>query len=159
MPATHFTFSKSEKSESGSQPILSSKHGRVIHEIAARLTAANRIPQSVEFHMLALDGDPAGQLSAFAKGMEAHLPKTWRAKALLWQEKLGGRRFHARYILADVGGAGSEYGWDQGNSPSDETDLYLLTEDLLSRRIADFATTGEAFSLVAGAHEFTGIRG
>jgi hypothetical protein len=160
-------FIKTEKTESGFHTVLSKKHGRVIQEIAARLTSAKRIPQSVEFHMLALNLDPASdhatqlasQLSAFAMDMEAHLPKTWQAKAFLWQEKLGGRRFHARYILTDVGGAGSEYGWDHGNSPKDETDLYLLTEGLLNRRITDFSTEGAAFILAAAPHEFTGIRG
>lgn len=148
-------FIKARNSEIG----LSSKHGRVIQEIAARLTEAKRVPQSVEFHMLAQDGNPDSQLSAFAKGMEAHLPKTWQAKAFLWKEKLGGRRFHARYILTDVGGAGSEYGWDQGNSPSDETDLYLLTEALLNQRLTDFSDKSTAFELTAVPHVFSGIRG
>lgn len=138
---------------------LSMKHAKVVQEIANRMGALNRVPHVLEFHMLGLDGDPTEQLSTFAKGMEAHLPKAWKAKAYLWREKLGGRRFHARYILTDVGGTGSEYGWDQGNSPGDQTDLYLLTESLRFQRIADFAVSGDAFTLAAGPREFAGIRG
>jgi AAA domain len=148
-----------KKSESGPGAAFSTKHARVVQEIANRLTEVNRVPQIVEFHMLGLEGDPTAQLSTFAKGMEAFLPKSWEAKAFLWREKLGGRRFHARYILTDVGGAGSEYGWDQGNSPGDQTDLYLLTESVLSQRITDFSATGVTFNLAAGPREFCGIRG
>jgi hypothetical protein len=148
-----------KKSESGNGAAFSTKHARVVQEIATRLAESNRIPQIVEFHMLSLDGDPKSQLSVFAKGMEAFLPKTWKAKACLWRENLGGRRFHARYILTDVGGAGSEYGWDQGNSPGDQTDLYLLTESVLIQRVSDFSESGEAFTLAASPHEFAGIRG
>jgi len=148
-----------KKSESGTRAAFSTKHARVVQEIANCLTGANRVPQIVEFHMLGLEGDPATQLAVFAKGMEAFLPKTWKAKAFLWHENLGGRRFHARYILTDVGGAGSEYGWDQGNSPGDQTVLYLLTESVLTQRVVDFSDTGEAFTLAAGPHEFPGIRG
>jgi hypothetical protein len=142
----------------GTKPVLSSKHARVIQEIAAKLSVANRVPQSVEFHILGLEGDPNPQLAAFAHGMEAHLPKTWKAQVYLWREKLGGGRFHARYILTDVGGAGSEYGLDQGNSPGDVTDLYLLNEALLARRLADFSASGDAFELAAEPRAFTGIR-
>jgi hypothetical protein len=148
-----------KKSESGSVAAFSTKHARVVQEIANRLAEAHRVPQNVEFHMLALDGDPAAQLSIFTTGMEAFLPKTWRAKAFLWRENLGGRRFHARYILTDVGGAGSEYGWDQGNSPGDQTDLYLLTESVLSQRIKDFSSIGESFNPATAPREFFGIRG
>lgn len=146
-------------SESGPGAAFSTKHARVVQEIANRLTEMNRVPQIVEFHMLGLEGDPTIQLAAFAKGMEAFLPKTWKAKAFLWREKLGGRRFHARYILTDVGGAGSEYGWDQGNSPGDQTDLYLLTESVRTQRITDFSDSGDAFTLAASPREFFGIRG
>ena len=99
------------------------------------------------------------QVAAFADGMASYLPRTWKSHAFLWSEKLGGRRFHARYVLTDVGGTGSEYGLDQGNSPGDETDLYLLPDPVRIRRIRDFSSTSDAFSLSGGPIDFTGIRG
>lgn len=139
---------------------VSPKHGRVVEEIARRLQALNRVPQIVEFHCLHSDrGDPALKAKAFARQMEAHLPRAWKARAFLWSEVMGGRRFHARYVLTDVGGTGSEYGLDQGNSPGDETDLYLLPDHFRDQRIKDYSAAGDAFSLAAPPVEFSGIRG
>jgi hypothetical protein len=141
--------------------VVSPKHGKVVQEIARRLNAINRVPRVVEFHLLELGGDQEDQnkqLSAFAGSMEAHLPKTWKAKAFLWREIPGSRKFHARYVLTDAGGAGSEYGLDQGNSPGDETDLYLLPEPLRARRSLDFSAAGTAFHRAAEPIVFSGIR-
>lgn len=141
--------------------IASPKHGRVVQEIAGRLEKIKRVPQLVEFHLLKVDGveTPGEHLKAFACEMEGYLPKSWKSRAFLWTEKLGGRRFHARYVLTDVGGTGSDYGLDQGNSPSDETDLYLLPDPVRTQRIKDFSATSDAFSLSGGPIDFTGIRG
>jgi hypothetical protein len=138
---------------------LSRRHAQVIQEIAARLEAVGRVPQNVEFHMVALEGDPDLQCSSFATEMGACLPKRWSAKVFLWREALGSKRFHARYILTDVGGVGSEYGWDKGTSPSDETDLYLLTEGILEQRTRDFSEAGATYALAAAPFLFSGIRG
>lgn len=138
---------------------LSAKHARVVQEIARQLNAISRIPQTLEFHLLERCDDPAKQLSDFAKSMEAHLPKSWKAEAFLWREIPGSRKFHARYVLTDLGGAGSDYGLDQGNSPGDETDLYLLTEPLRAKRVMDLSTAGTAFTLAAGPVVVAGIRG
>jgi hypothetical protein len=139
---------------------VSAKHGNVVKEIAARLRLINRVPQVVEFHCLhSGGGDPAEKANSFAQEMGACLPNSGKARAFLWGEKLGGTRFHARYILTDVGGTGSEYGLDQGNSPGDETDFYLLPDPLREQRIKDFSAEGDAFDLVAGPVNFTGSRG
>jgi len=149
-------FLKTSEDESG--PYFSIKHGKVVEEIARKLEEFGRVPQSVEFHMLALSGDEATQLEVFCKGMNAHLPKCWKAKAFIWRED-GARRFHARYVLTDVGGAGSEYGLDQGKSAHDQTDLYLLPETTLSTLNQEFSASGKVFTLAAGPGEFSGTRG
>ncbi len=138
---------------------LSRKHARVVQEIANRMNALQRVPQLIEFHMLSVVADPEVQLKTFAREMDAFLPKTWKAKGYLWTENLGGRRFHARYILTDVGGVGSEYGLDEGNSPGDQTDLYMLPESLRTRRTAEFSLESQAFTLAANPIEFQGTRG
>ena len=145
--------------ESVASARFSVKHAKVVGEIARRMNELNRVPKTVEFHMVGIGDDSSGLLSLFANGMEAYLPTTWKATAYLWKEKLGGRSFHARYVLTDVGGVGSDYGLDQGNSPGDQTDLYLLTELRLAQLVDDFAVSGGAFNLAAGPLEFVGIRG
>lgn len=137
---------------------LSSRHARVAEEIARKMNGFSRVPRTVEFHMLQVSYDSANELKFFIGKMKDHLPKAWKAKAFLWREKDGGRRFHARYILTDVGGVGSEYGLDEGRWAADETDIYLLPEPLRARRTADFAENGAAFSLAAGPLGFSGTR-
>lgn len=151
-------------SKSGSANPFSTKHGKVVQAIGSLLSGINRVPQIIEFHLKIIDGDreegnAEAQLRLFTKEMEAFIPRQWSAKAFIWREQLGGRRFHARYILTDVGGVGSEYGLDQGNSLADQTDLYLLTDKLLLQRTADFDCSSKAFSLAAGPREFSGVRG
>lgn len=137
---------------------LSSKHARVAQEIARRMHGFNRVPRTVEFHTLQTSDDPANELRYFISQMKDKLPQSWRAKAFLWHEKNGGKRFHARYILTDVGGIGSEYGLDEGKSAADETDLYLLPEPLRLKRTADFSENGDTFMLVTEPLEFSGTR-
>ena len=62
-----------KQSETGVGTALSMRHARVVQEIASRMNEVNRVPQILEFHMLALDGNLIAQLSTFARGMEAHL--------------------------------------------------------------------------------------
>lgn len=137
---------------------FSMAHAKVVQEIARQLNMLNRVPNIVEFHLKSLTDDPQNQLLKFVRGMEAHLPNSWTAKAFLWQDGDGIRRFHARYILTDLGGAGSDYGLDQGNSPDDETDLYLLPESLRAQRANEFSSDGTVFRRAAEPIIFSGIR-
>ena len=137
---------------------LSFKHAKVAEEIARKLNGFHRIPKTVEFHTSRVSDDSTNELEFFVHKMRDHLPKEWKAKAFLWSEKDGGKRFHARYILTDVGGVGSEYGLDEGTSAADVTDIYLLPEPLLAKRTADFSEDGNAFNLAAGPLEFSGTR-
>lgn len=138
----------------------SMRHGRVVKEITRRMNDNRRVPQLVEFHLASLDCSepPDEQLALFVKEMGDFLPEGWKATAYLWGEVLGGRRFHARYVITDVGGAGSDYGFDQGNSPADLTDLYLLPDKVRTERSVDFSSAGAAFSLRADPREFRGTR-
>jgi hypothetical protein len=149
------------KRDSAGNLRVSPKHGKVVEEIAKRLNEMKRGPQLIEFHLLMVRGleDPEVQLNVFANEMVGYLPKSWKFNVCLWSEKLSGRKFHARYVLTDVGGVGSDYGLDQGNSPSDVTDLYLLPDPVRVGLIEDFSAQGEAFQLEAGSGPFSGIRG
>jgi hypothetical protein len=134
-------------------------HAKVVQEIAKRMQNINRVPRSVEFHMLTQGFGFEDEIQKFVQEMKAHLPQSWHAKAYLWEEKIAGKRFHSRYILTDVGGIGSEYGIDQGRRNKDDyTDLYLLPEKIRSQRWGDFSPTQEVFTLATESPNFEGIR-
>lgn len=137
---------------------FSNAHAKVVQEISRQLNMLDRVPNIIEFHLKSLTNEPQEQLLKFAEGMKEHLPKSWTARAFLWKDGDGTRRFHARYILTDLGGAGSDYGLDQGNSMDDETDLYLLPEPLRARRSSEFSETGVAFHRATEPIVFSGIR-
>ena len=109
--------------------------------------------------MLCVSDDPATDLRVFSKEMQMRLPNNWTASAFIWEELQRGKRFHARYILTDVGGVGSDFGLDEGKSQGDETDLYLLPDGLRAKRTVEFSTEGNTFTLAAGPLDFLGIGG
>jgi hypothetical protein len=143
---------------------LSARHAKVVQEIAAKMEGFKRVPRIIEFHVLGVSAQPEDDIKYFVASMEAHLPKSWKAKAFLWHEKPSGKRFHARYLLTDAGGVGSEYGLDEGRTArkggitEDETDLYLLPEQLRAKRTMDFDVKGNKFTLATDPVEFSGIR-
>lgn len=135
---------------------FSSKHASVVREIAKKLHSIHRVPQTVEFHLRDTGCDVEDQLAAFTSQIGKSLPQSWTAKAYLWREQEEGRRFHARYILTDIGGVGSEYGLDKGRNDLDLTDLYLLPETLRIERTMDFSLENDAFKLAAEPRLFRG---
>jgi hypothetical protein len=136
---------------------LSRRHAKVAEAIARQLADIDRIPNTVELHLLEVPNDPEGCVRTFSTEMAAHLPRSWKATVFVWREKV--KRFHARYILTDVGGVGSDYGLDEGRSTGDETDIYLLTEAMLAQTTTDFSPSGSTFTLAAEPLEFSGTVG
>lgn len=139
---------------------LSRAHAAIAREIALRMNAdnVNRVPRTVEFHMLRVSEYPNDDLHIFIRAMGEHLPSRWKAAAFLWEERKSGKRFHARYLLTDIGGVGSDYGLDEGRTQGDETDLYLLPEAMRAQRTEDFSINSKVFRLAAGPLEFFGIQ-
>ncbi len=139
---------------------LSSKHAKVVTAIASRLatTDIGRIPKTVEFHTLQVRSDPQSCVSTFSAEMAGCLPRDWKAKVFVWSEIEDGKRFHARYILTDAGGVGSDYGLDEGRNSGDMTDIYLLTETMRAQRTEDFSINSKVFTLATEPLEFSGKR-
>jgi hypothetical protein len=137
---------------------LSKTHAAFAREMVRRMDAddVSRVPPIVEFHMLRVSAEPYNDLQIFVGEMAEHLPSRWKAAAFLWEEKEKGKRFHARYLLTDIGGVGSDYGLDEGRTLGDETDLYLLPEAMRAQRTEDFSINSKVFSLAAGPLDFWG---
>lgn len=137
---------------------LSPAHAKFAEAVAKKMSTPNvsHVPREVEFHMLSVSNNPREDLEIFCQRMAKHLPRNWKASAFIWAQIPNGKRFHARYIITNLGGMGSDYGLDAGRSEGDETDLYLLTESLFVERSTDFSVQGKAFNLVAGPMEFSG---
>lgn len=139
---------------------LSWAHASVAKAIALRMSTEDvaRVPRQVEFHMLSVSDSAGADLEVFCRKMSEQIPRDWKVSAFMWSELPDGKRFHARYILTNLGGLGCDYGLDAGRSKGDETDLYLLTESMLIQRTTDFSIDGKVFNLVAGPMGFQGIR-
>jgi hypothetical protein len=62
---------------------------------------------------------------ACEKLLPGHLPKGRKLKIVRWIEKNGGEKFHARYILTDIGGVRIDVGLDEGGV-GETTDVSLM---------------------------------
>lgn len=60
-------------------------------------------------------------------------------------EKEGGERFHARYILTDIGGCRIEKGLDEGQESGETTDIGLLDLPLYNQRWKEFQRESSVF--------------
>lgn len=81
------------------------------------------------------------------KWIMPRLPSGVSIKFYMWQERISGEKFHARYVLTERGGIRFDVGLDSGDA-GQTTDVSLLTNALHSLRWADFQLTSAAYDLV-----------
>jgi hypothetical protein len=65
------------------------------------------------------------------------IPRGVVLKIVRWSEQAGGEKFHARYILTDIGGVRFDVGLDSGD-PGQTTDVSLLDFTLYRQRWDDY---------------------
>ena len=58
--------------------------------------------------------------------LENHLPSETDAQLFLWESKESGQRFHARYLITELGGLQFDHGFDEGSSLDDKTVVTLM---------------------------------
>lgn len=93
-----------------------------------RIAAANGNMQArCEYHLKNDNSKPSSNAfrEACERALPGELPKGCRLKLVRWEEKEGGEKFHARYILTDIGGIRIETGLDEGEA-GETTDVSLL---------------------------------
>lgn len=80
-----------------------------------------------EYHLINDDSKPTTDAfkKTCTKELPRLLPKGLTLKLIRWNEKVGGEKFHARYILTDIGGIRIETGLDEGGA-GETTDVSLL---------------------------------
>lgn len=69
------------------------------------------------------------------KSFQGYIPRSQSLKIYRWSQRTGGRRFHARYLLTNIGGLRFEYGMDEAydikhGRTGQETDVTILDNDL-----------------------------
>jgi hypothetical protein len=118
-----------------------SKWLRPIREVAAALPRDGRL-ERFSIHTLNrrppkdpwLQGTFRGHCQT---GLCKALPKGVRVEALLWKERPGGREFHERIIVTDLGGVAIDPGFDEGPAGQMYT-LRLLSKVELKEYFAKF---------------------
>lgn len=99
----------------------------------------------IEYHMYA---EKFENTSAFIdecrRSVPAMLPVDFRVTFVRWNEKLGGERFHDRYVLTNMGGLVLPGGLNTG---SGTTDVILLDAQIYQKRWLNFQRATSAFDL------------
>lgn len=84
------------------------------------------------------DQDRFNELSEGAqKWILPEIDSEVKLKIVVWDHKPGGERFHARYILTNLGGLRIDYGLSEGLD-GEMTDIVLMTHSLYYQRWCDF---------------------
>jgi len=92
---------------------------------------------------------------AFSRGnREHHLRRTFaldvpigsKLRVCFWEQKPGGERLHARFLLTEQGGLQYDYGLDEGGS-GERTIVTLLQHSLWDHICRDYAIPSPAFEL------------
>lgn len=75
------------------------------------------------------------------------LPLGIQLRIIRWQQKDGGDKPHARYILTERGGIRYDYGLDEGEEGDQATDVSLISEETRGKRWMDYQTDTAAYDL------------
>jgi hypothetical protein len=75
------------------------------------------------------------------------LPLGVQLRITRWQQKDGGDKPHARYILTERGGIRYDYGLDEGEEGDQTTDVSLISEETRGKRWMDYQTQTAAYDL------------
>jgi hypothetical protein len=128
-----------------------SKWLRPVHAIASALPIDGRLNR-LEIHTLnSRDSrhrwEPGTFVAHCRNNLGAALPKNMNAKAILWQEREGGREFHERLIVTDLGGVIIDPGLDEGSAGERYT-LRLLSNTEIPEYLAKFTPASGPYDLV-----------
>lgn len=106
----------------------------------AAIRDANNPIRRLEYHTRGdRRDDPLAEFNDFRSSCEHNFlgigPKNIPLKIYRWDQRTGGKRMHARYLLTDIGGLRFEYGMDEAydvknGRTGQETDITLLDENL-----------------------------
>ena len=117
------------------------------------LEARKRQRFRIEYHLTCRPGDnsnPQSWCDLFRADCEKCLPKQipsgMKITFFVWDDKGGGERFHARYVMTELGGITFDSGLDSGHD--DTTDVTLMDPHLRKKGWESFQEETAAFELV-----------
>lgn len=114
--------------------------------VSMRCASAGKL-KVLEVHRAKPDPFIAGvQESNFTNRLADIVPSGVKLRVFFWSEKPSGQRFHARYLLTDLGGFNFETGLDEGNS-GETTLVTPLLQDNWQKCRTDYAAAGTTFAI------------
>jgi hypothetical protein len=125
---------------------------KMLHVATEQQSAVPRI----EIHT-STKGTMAFILDKCRTSIAPRLPAKTEIKVFQWRERVGGERLHDRFVLTDLGGMLSTYGWDSGE-PGQTTEVSLLDEDSYLNRWKQYQRETAAFDLVGEPFAIKSIR-
>jgi hypothetical protein len=120
-----------------------SKWLKPIRAIASALSRDGRLSS---FSIHALNPRPSKVKQAWSPGtfvghcrtsLRDALPRGMRVKAILWRERNGGKKFHERLIVTELGGVAIDPGVDEGPAGESYT-LRLMSKSEIQEYFAKF---------------------
>jgi hypothetical protein len=125
-------------------------------------TEAESDCQRIELHVTDTksNGESKWELNWFVDECQRQLPHVLPSgrmlRVIVWRQKEGGERLHARYVITERGGIRVEGGLDSG--PEGQTsDISLLDDELYRRRWNDYQRDSGSFEFVE-EFEISGAR-
>lgn len=110
------------------------------HFLNCALHENNRI-QRIEYHLKDDDSKPPFDeeyIENCERNIAPLMPVGYELKIIRWKKRVGGKKFHARYILTEKGGILFENGLDEGADADEKTPVVLLKPELYKEIWNDF---------------------
>ncbi|WJW74717.1 hypothetical protein QVG61_09405 [Thiohalobacter sp. IOR34] len=102
-----------------------------------------------EYHFQWKDEFTCDEFHRHCDRLRGDIPKGICVRFVGWREKEDGERFHARYVLTDIGGVRFDVGLDhQVDGENQTTDVGLLDRGLYEKRWSDLQSETAAFDFV-----------
>ncbi|MBI3878590.1 MAG: hypothetical protein HY301_00800 [Verrucomicrobia bacterium] len=136
------------------EPNFNDTESRFKETIYELLEARATVPQQLrrfEIHTRSPEVFRADVQNAhFERAFASALPAGTKLKVFFWDRKPGGEKMHPRFLLTELGGLKSDYGWDKGDSAEDTTIVSVVDHAIYDQLWLDYSETGTAFKLRTG---------
>ena len=136
------------------------KECAILAGLKFRLGHYHRVFRLGHYHQVPIDEKPCADVAihdqcfihAHISSEPSILPAGIELKVVRWNKRDGGREFHARYVLTELGGISFDPGLDEGDE-GELTKMDLIEPELHSELWADFVV--DVNSIIETTYEFS----
>lgn len=122
---------------------------RPLERLVERLFVEESAIKLVELHVLRTDGFSNATKRNFSDHIDPILRSGYQVKVFFWAD--GRERLHERYLLTDLGGIESSWGWDEGKD-TETTPVKILEEHMWRRELERYQIGSADFNLDPNQH-------